>query len=52
MRSEKFEFPGHSGESLAARLDLPIQLHAHMLFLPIALPAPRTSLQHHVLRVP
>ncbi|MEH6753472.1 MAG: alpha/beta fold hydrolase [Alphaproteobacteria bacterium] len=23
MRSEKFEFPGHSGESLAARLDLP-----------------------------
>lgn len=23
MRSEKFEFPGHSGESLAARLDFP-----------------------------
>lgn len=33
MRSEKFEFPGHSGEMLAARLDLPdVQPRAHALF--------------------
>lgn len=33
MRSEKFEFPGHSGESLAARLDLPdTSPRAHALF--------------------
>lgn len=25
MRTEKFEFPGHSGEMLAARLDAPDQ---------------------------
>ena len=33
MRSEKFEFPGHSGEALAARLDLPdSRPRAHALF--------------------
>lgn len=33
MRTEKFEFPGHSGETLAARLDAPdAPPHAHALF--------------------